>query len=446
MKKINRIIIAFLVFLLVLPLHSVFAERSDDVPPFIMDYAPFFSDEEVEQLEGMAASIAEKYGMGAYIVTIENKGELDLADYSIEEIAEMIYDAWNLGVGDEKEGVLLLYSYDEPEFCVYSHGVNTEQIFTPSICLHIESSFIDSYDTCETWYDWFDSYLFDVEFELEWALNEGYPSLLSDSTRSVKTRSSSASNVVASHDGSPENIMDYAKILSSSSFDSLTKKASSLQAQYNMGIYIITIPNKSFVHANGYDIESLAEAIYGGWNLGVGDEKDGILLLMDMYEREFDICAHGTRGHYTFTDYGKDLLEKSFIDEFGEDDWYEGFDDYLDEIERDLIWAEKGDPVDYGSESEKLRQKIGIPGIVGISLLIGLFIAFCICSYFKAQMKSVRPAASAEDFANEKGIEYSEKVDNFIKSTSTTRIIESSSSKGGTSVSSGGYSHHSGKF
>ena len=110
------------------------------------------------------------------------------------------------------------------------------------------------------------------------------------------------------------------------------------------------------------------------------------------------------------------------------------------------MWAEKGEPVDIGSESEKLRSKIGIPGIIGVSLLIGLLFALIVCTHFKNQMKSVRPAASAADFTNDKGVEYSQKADDYLRTTTTTRIIESSSSKGGTSVNSRGYSHSSGKF
>lgn len=252
-----------------------------------------------------------------------------------------------------------------------------------------------------------------------------------------------------------ESILDYASLLSSSQLETLEKRAAALENQYTItvgdktskvGIYIITLPNKELIGAESYAIYELSEALYESWGLGVGNENTGILLLMDMDEREFDIVAHGTAGHYTFTDYGKEKLEEAFSDDFGENEWADGFNHYLNEIERQLMWAEKGEPVDVHSSSEKLREKIGIPGIVGASLLIGLFLAFCICGYFKAQMKSVRPAASAAAFSNDKGIEYSEKVDDFIKTTTVTRTIESSSSKGGTSVNSHGYSHHSGKF
>ena len=255
-----------------------------------------------------------------------------------------------------------------------------------------------------------------------------------------------------------ESILDYANLLSETELATLEEKAAALENQYTItvdnksskiGIYIITLPNKELIGAESYAIYELSEALYESWGLGVGDEKTGILLLMDMDERDFDILAHGTAGHYTFTDYGKEKLEEAFSDDFGVNDWYEGFSHYLDAIERELMWAEKGDPVDIHSESEMLRTKIGIPGIVGISFLIGIILAFIVCGYFKAQMKSVHAAASASDFViknGKNGITYTEKVDKFVNTTTVTRTIESSSSKGGTSVNSSGYSHHSGKF
>ena len=467
MKKINRIIIALLVFLLVFSLSSAFA---DDGLPYIDDLAGLMSSEDARELNARASAIAEQYGIGTYVVTIPSKADLDVADYDIYEVADMIYDASDFGVGRLYDGVMFLLSHEESEFCVYSYGANAEQIYTPEICEVIEESFIDHLDSSDTWYDLFYNFIYDAEFELEWAKRvesgedfdyDDYADYdydydydydaASSNVKSSKTRSTNTS----SSSDLTENVMDYAKILSSASCDSLSKKAADLQNKYTItvgeksskiGIYIMTLPNKSYINADGFDIESLSEAVYEAWDLGLGDEKTGILLLMDMGEREFDIVAHGTAGHYTFTDYGKDKLEDSFIEDFGENEWADGFNHYLNEIERQLMWAEKGEPVDVHSSSERLREKIGIPGIVGASLLIGLFLAFCICGYFKAQMKSVRPAASAAAFSNDKGIEYSEKVDDFIKTTTVTRTIESSSSKGGTSVNSHGYSHHSGKF
>lgn len=464
MKKINRIIIALLVLLLVLPLNSVFAESGSY--EYVMDYAPLLSDEDARELSAQAAGAAAQYGVGTYIVTVPSKAELDLADYNVADVAEMVYDAWDIGYGSQKDGVMFFLSYEDSEFCVYAYGPKAEQIFTPDICADIQNSFIEDLASSETWYDILCSFLFNAEFEMQWAVRQSsgedfdyedyedydydyddYDVVDYTSGQSARTRSTGGTIDVSDYaDEVGSEFFDGANLVSREKLNAFNSRMLSLEKQYGVGIYIITLPDKASLGADGYYIEDLAEALYEASDFGLGDEKTGLLLLMDMGERDYDIMAHGTKGHYAFTDYGKELLANAFLDDFAENEWADGFGHYLDEVERQLMWAEKGEPVDIGSESEKLRSKIGIPGIIGVSLLIGLLFALIVCTHFKNQMKSVRPAASAADFTNDKGVEYSQKADDYLRTTTTTRIIESSSSKGGTSVNSRGYSHSSGKF
>ena len=446
MKKINRIIIALLVLLLVLPLNSVFADNG--TYEYVKDYAPLLSDEDERELSAMGSGTAAQFGVGTYIVTVENKGDLGLADYDAAYAAEMVYEALELGYGSQKDGVLLFFSYDEPDFSVYASGPKAEKVFTPEICADIYDSFIENIDSSESWYDLFCSFMFDAEFELSWAQRqesgedfdyEDYEDYDYDAADFNDIDVSDYSDEVGSE------FFDGANLVSREKLNAFNSRMKSLENQYGVGIYIITLPDKASLGADGYSIEDLAETLYEVSDYGLGEEKTGLLLLMDMGERDYDIVAHGSKGHYAFTDYGKSLLAQAFIDDFGENEWADGFGHYLDEVERQLMWAEKGEPVDVGSSSEKLREKVGIPGIIGISLLIGLFLAFCVCQHFKNQMKSVRPAASAADFTEDKSIDYSEKVDDYLRTTTSTRVIQSSS-KGGTSVNSRGYSHSSGKF
>ncbi len=434
-----------LVFLLLLPLSSAFAD--------ILDYAYLLSQEEEDNLEDAIEILEDSYGIGLYIVTLNDKSDIDADDYDMETIAEFIYEDSDFGIGDDREGVMLFVELANTGLVVYPHGPVSEALFTDNTIYDLTDVFLDGLD--ESFYSGCYDYLSAVEDEFIWVATGEYPSSGSDSSNRTTARTRSSGRSAPTGSSVTESVMDYANLLSDTERSDLVQRIKTLQEQYTItvdgksdkvGIYIITLPNKELIGAESYQIYDLSEALYEAWECGLGNEKTGILLLMDMYERDFDICAHGTAGHYTFTDYGKEKLEESFSEDFHDDYWYGGFNSYLDEIERQLSWAEKGEPVDVHSESEKLRTKIGIPGIVGVSFLIGIFIAFLICSYFKNAMKSVRPAASASNFVDEKGIEYTQKLDDYLRTTTTTRVIESSSSKGGTSVNSRGYSHHSGKF
>lgn len=242
-----------------------------------------------------------------------------------------------------------------------------------------------------------------------------------------------------------ENVEDYAGLFYDNEYYELEQRAAELQERYGTGVYVVILPDKALVNCEDVFIEDLSELWYSSFELGLGEDSNGILLLMDMNERDYDICAHGEFANYAFTDYGKRKLSDAFADDFAENNWYAGFMCYFDQMEKEFQWAEKGDPVDVGSESEMLRNTVGIKGIVGIGFCIGLLVALVVCLWLKSKMKSVRPATSASAFVSGDGINYSEVKDIYLRTTEVVTKIESKSS-GGTSTNSGGYSHSSGKF
>ena len=76
-----------------------------------------------------------------------------------------------------------------------------------------------------------------------------------------------------------------------------------------------------------------------------------------MAERDYDICAHGTIGNRTFTDYGKGVLaERWFLEPFSRDDWSGGFAAFLDGCEEYLRMDAEGAPFDQGTDPERLED------------------------------------------------------------------------------------------
>ena len=84
--------------------------------------------------------------------------------------------------------------------------------------------------------------------------------------------------------------------------------------------------------------------IYEEYSLGVGAEQDGLLLLLSMEDRDYSLITYGDYGNYAFNDSGREAMTKYFLDDFGEDDWYEGFADYLEWTDVYLKAAEEGEP------------------------------------------------------------------------------------------------------
>lgn len=211
---------------------------------------------------------------------------------------------------------------------------------------------------------------------------------------------------------------------------------------HGCGVYIVTVPDYT---AYGYSVESAAEAIYDGSALGVGGERNGILLLLSMAERDYDLAAYGSFAHTSFTDYGKELLADSFLDNFRRDDWYGGFSDFVREAAAYMDYAESGSPVDVSgarSAGMSLGQKLLI------IILVPCLVALVVCVIFRAQMKTAKKQTRAANYVVEGGVNMRIVRDMFTHRTQTVQVIQRNNGggHGGTSINAGGFSHHSGKF
>lgn len=236
-------------------------------------------------------------------------------------------------------------------------------------------------------------------------------------------------------------VSDRAGLLSESEREELEKMAQAVTEDYQCGVYIVTVDDYE-----EYSTESVYEAakfIYRMNDLGYGDGKDGELLLLSMKERDYSLIAYGY-GNTAFTDYGKNVLEKQFLDDFADDEWFDGFEDYINQSATMLSMARDGEPMDVG-------YRMPDPGWVKVlgtilSIFLGLIFTIIVGIILKRQLKSVHQKAEANDYVTQNGIHITTRQDQFINRTTTRRKIEKSSSSGGTHTDSGGFSGSSGKF
>ena len=250
-------------------------------------------------------------------------------------------------------------------------------------------------------------------------------------------------------------VNDYAGLLSDEARAALNDRAARIAEDHACGVYVVTVDDYTD-YVNG-DIGSFSEEIYKAYELGVGEGRSGILLALSMEGRDFDLCAYGDFGNYAFTDYGKEQLEGSFLDNFRENDWEGGFADYIDSAGVLIERARNGDPLDRWIADPPAPAPRGITPVEG--LLILLFpsgIGAAVVGGFRRQMKTAVRRTGASDYVDRGGVELREKQDQFINRSVSRRTVRkdppsSSSGRsgghwGGTSVNSGGFSHSSGKF
>ena len=245
-------------------------------------------------------------------------------------------------------------------------------------------------------------------------------------------------------------VKDDCGLLSTTQLSDLQTRAAQISSDYNCGVYIVVVKNMDDfvydyeIYEDAYGIEAFAQYYFFNELKGVGSSGDGIFLVMSMKERDYDIMAHGNNANEAFTDYGKDKLADSFLDYFGDGNWYKGFDAYLNRVERFLEAAAKGSPVDIGTRIKEHN----LPLSIAAGLIFGFIVALVSCLAMKSGMKSVHTARIASNFIAQNGIKIPIQKDIFTHNTVVRQVIQSSSSSsgGGTHINSSGSSHHSGKF
>ena len=249
----------------------------------------------------------------------------------------------------------------------------------------------------------------------------------------------------ATSSGSSNYVIDDIGLLSADEQQELETTAAQLAERYGCGVYVIIVDDYTD-YTNG-SIEDFSEAMYDYYGLGLGDDRNCLILSLSMSERDYDLDAHGSIGNYAFTDYGKEQLAQEFIDDFRYDNWFDGFRDYMSTAGQYLEAAENGTPVDIYSDDEidpAVSTGVNILLIVGVPCLISL----AVCGIFAAQMKTARRQTGARGYISHGGVDMRVTQDQFLYHTETRQPIpqNDNNSGGGTTVNSAGHSHSSGKF
>ena len=189
----------------------------------------------------------------------------------------------------------------------------------------------------------------------------------------------------------------------------------------------------------GYpDAATASYSIYHAQSLGYGSGRDGILLLLSMSNRKYATFVYGDKAEPIFPDAKLIKLENAFLDDFADNDWYDGFSDYLEGCAGILS-------VDSGEFTwpQFLRR-------LGISFGIGLLLALIVCQLLKMKMRSVYRQAEASAYVTAEGLNLTTREDVFTHTTTVRRKIErksdSSSSSDSSSFSGGGGHGRSGSF
>ena len=228
-------------------------------------------------------------------------------------------------------------------------------------------------------------------------------------------------------------VYDTEDLLTEDEWLELEMLADEISWRYNCAVYIVTVYDYEDYDS---DIHYAAVNIYDNNDFGIGENREGIMLMLSMYCRDYDLYVRdGGTAEYAVNKYVRHQLTAKFLDNFADNDWRGGFEDYLNACAEYLDRAEQGHPV-----------RKPLTKVLPMALGIGVVLALAVCLFLTSKMKSVRQGAEADAYVTAEGLNLTEQYDRYTHTTKTSRKISNDSDSGSSDHSGGGGSSTSGKF
>ena len=130
-----------------------FAEDNQaSIPYHISDTYGLLQETEWKDLEDLAEQLSQQYNCGIYVITVD-----DYTNYMQGDVltcAEMMYQNYNLGYDDQRNGILLFLSMDERDYALIAFGQEAHYAFTDYGKDVLSDSFLDHFRKND-WYGGF---------------------------------------------------------------------------------------------------------------------------------------------------------------------------------------------------------------------------------------------------------------------------------------------------
>ena len=229
-------------------------------------------------------------------------------------------------------------------------------------------------------------------------------------------------------------VVDEAKLLSQDERDKLIEDIEKFRENYNIDAVIVTAND-----LQGKNTRDYADDYYDYNGYGLGDNKSGILLLIDMNDRKIWIYTSGDAIEY-FTDNRIDSIISDISKYLSNEEYFDACNIFLTDIQ---YYIDSGIPegqYTYSEEENTLK-------IVLIALGVAAVVAGVTCIVVVNSYKNSKSVSSV-NYVDNSSIVFTKRRDTFVNTFTTRTKIERNNSSGGsgssTHRSSSGNTHGGG--
>ena len=393
------------------------------------------------QGEQKLPQLTEALGVDLRVDVFTDEG---VEDISVSDIAVYVYENSGYGCGAQKDGVSLtlllrgtedgVYTLSEADWCVYAL-LDTARGSAQDLSGIVHDA-VSPYMDERAWNGE------DVTMSAT-ALSQAVDAMAESVENYIRANAvtdvagETAESQTQEPTGADMNyIFDLSDQLSYEEWTELEARAADISQRHGCGVYAAFVDDFT-EYGGGNDVYKTTYQLYHASELGMGADRDGIIILLSMDDRDYAMFVYGDHAEYAFDRYGQQELEDAFLGYFGDNDWYGGVSHYLDTCDEYLTRAEEGKPV----------RKNTLPMYL-IVVVASCAIAGGICLMLKWQMKTVHKKAEANEYVAAGGLNLTKQYDRYTHTTETRRKIhdDSDSDSGTSSCSGGGGSGRSGKF
>ncbi len=387
----------FFSLLLILALAlSLCAAVHADVSRFVYDEDDTISAKDERILEELGARIQADTGVSVCVYIARDGGESDPAAF-----AERFYSE-NIGADD---GVILVhfFSNEANKLSYYKIGEKLDGLGEEDMM-----QFLQAYNDAGCYFEGAHS-----------CMNLLYASL-GDVSVSGEGEVTPEDNANIHAERQLGRVADLAGVIGADRLRSLNALADEVSEKYQCDVAVAFVSS-----LDGRDIVRYSDNFFLDNGYGMGLDRNGILLLISVGDREYNESTHGNAIE-AFTDYGlTNYLEPNFLRYIsnGRDDWAGAAEQFINDAGVLLKQARDGNPYDYSApqrEHKSFRETAPLAAL--ISAVIGFFSGGIPTGAMKRQMKSVEKEYGAANYARG-GLNLRARDDRFLyANVSKTRI------------------------